>query len=48
MRNFHFLALGQALVAVAAPDGLALSIRQQSSSFAGVNSFFLHAFEQQV
>ncbi|GKU08376.1 glycoside hydrolase family 5 protein [Fusarium langsethiae] len=47
MRHFHLLTLGLALTVAATPHGSELSIRQQSNSFAGVNSFFLHAFQEQ-
>ncbi|KAI3575562.1 glycoside hydrolase superfamily [Fusarium oxysporum f. sp. albedinis] len=47
MKSFSLLALGQALLAVATPHGSELPVRQQGNSFAGVNSFFLHAFKQQ-
>ncbi|KAL7769833.1 hypothetical protein ACKLNR_001217 [Fusarium oxysporum f. sp. zingiberi] len=47
MKSFSLLALGQALLAVATPHGSELPVRQQGNSFAGVNSFFLHAFTQQ-
>lgn len=46
MKSFSLLALGQALLAAATPHSYELSVRQQGSSFAGVNSFFLHAFQQ--
>ncbi|KAF4483537.1 glycoside hydrolase [Fusarium agapanthi] len=47
MKSFNLLALCQALLVAATPYGSKLPARQQSNSFAGVNSFFLHAFKQQ-
>ncbi|KAI1042297.1 hypothetical protein LB505_003019 [Fusarium chuoi] len=46
MKRFSFLVLCQALLAAATPYGSKLPVRQQGNSFAGVNSFFLHAFKQ--
>ncbi|CAG9981788.1 unnamed protein product [Clonostachys byssicola] len=40
------LVLGYAALAAAAAHGPGLFERQQSNSFAGVNSFFLHAFKE--
>ncbi|KAF5557198.1 glycoside hydrolase [Fusarium phyllophilum] len=47
MKSFSLFALGQALLAAATPHGSKLPVRQQGNSFAGVSSFFLHAFKQQ-
>lgn len=46
MRAIASLLLGQAALAVAVAQGPSLVERQQSKSFAGVNSFFLHAFQE--
>jgi hypothetical protein len=46
MKRFGLLALSQALLALAASLDTELTVRQQGNSFAGVNSFFLHAFKQ--
>jgi hypothetical protein len=46
MRATPLFVLAQAMLAAARVP--ALSERQQSNSFAGVNSFFLHAFQEYV
>lgn len=40
--------LAQAMLVAAQITASDLSERQQSNSFAGVNSFFLHAFQEYV
>lgn len=48
MKSILLFVLGQAVLAAAAARVPTLIERQQNTSFAGVNSFFLHAFQEYV